>query len=286
MKYLIILIIPIFLFTCTNGTNQEALRKENEALKNENKLLKNNQRKQEASISGYRRTLEEIDFNLKKIELNWSLIYELEPEAENTKGVEDRIKERIIFIDNIIRNTNLKIQLLDKNLNNLRKDANKQSDEILNLDRSLKNSARTLIEKEQEHNIKREALELEIEDLEKVYQEQKAYTEELRQILNRAYYYFGTSKELQNHKIIDKTGGFIGIGRVKILNAQDAGINFNQIEKDKTNHFNIPGRGIKLISNHPKSSFNIQYRNNINTLNILDKKEFWKTGNYLIIQIN
>lgn len=286
MKNLIAFCFLVILLSCSNNAEQEALRKEIASLRNENNQLKNNQRKQETSITAYKRSLEEIDFNLKKIALNWALIHDLEIEGDTEKDVQGRIKNRINFIDNIISNTNLKIQLLDKNLDKLRKDSDSKSDEILQLDRSLKNSARTLIEREQEHNQKRQALELEIEDLEKVYQEQKAYTEELRQMLNRAYYYTGSAKDLKAQKIVDNAGGFIGIGKVKILNAQKDISVFNQIEKDKTTQLSISASQIKLITNHPKNSFKIQPVNGSTKLTIIDKKEFWKAGNYLIIQTN
>ncbi|MEP1033572.1 hypothetical protein [Ekhidna sp.] len=287
MRFSIITLMLAFLpISCGDKAETESLQKEIAALKNENKALKNKQRLQEASISGYRRTLEEIDFNLNKIELSWSLIHELKSESPQDKAAEERIKSRIHFIDNIISNTNLKIQVLDRNLSDLRKDSQNKSDEILTLDRSLKASARTLIQKEQDHNNKRKELEIEIEDLEKIYIEQKAYTEELRKMLNRAYYFTGTSKELKKSGIVNQEGGFIGIGRVKVLNAQNDEVNFQQIEKDQTHLLNLNAAKIKLITTHPKNSFSIQYQNGNGRLTIIDKKEFWKAGNYLIIQLN
>lgn len=287
MKYVTTIFLLIVLsFSCNDRSDTDALEKEITALKIENKSLKNKQRLQEASISGYRRTLEEIDFNLNKIELSWSLIHDLKMESSQNKEVEDRIKSRIHFIDNIIFNTNLKIQVLDKNLNDLRKDSQNKIEEIHYLDKSLKASARILIQKEQEHNEKRKELEIEIEDLEKIYLEQKAYTEELRRMLNRAYYYAGTSKELKKSKIVDQEGGFIGIGRIKVLNAQSEDVKFQQIENDQTNIININSSKIKLITTHQNSSYSIKYHNGQAKLTITDKVEFWKAGNYLIIQLN
>ncbi len=262
----------------------EALNGKIAALRNENETLRNKVSKQESSISAYKLTLEEIDFNLSKIQLNWSLVSDLKGESGLSTPVDERIKSRIFYIDNLIGNSQMKIMSLDKNLNELRKISSNQSAEVMALDRALKSSARTLIEKEEEFNRQKKALNLEFEDLEKVYEEQKAFTQELYKMLNRAFFYSGSSKDLKKNNIITKEGGFIGIGKVKILKANANESIFTLIEKDKSTQIPFTAKKIKFITTHPEGSYKIENDKVGKVITILDQKAFWKVGNYLIIQ--
>ncbi len=282
----ILFILSIAVYTSCNSSKEKerALEAQITSLKKENDALRNKTKKLDASISSYQNTLEEIDFNLNKIELNWALVANIESEGVKKVDVEERIKNRISFINKLISNSQLKISSLDKNLNELRKNSSEKSDEVLALDKALKSAARKLIDKQEEFERQRVALNLELGDLEKVYEEQKAFTQELHKMLNRAFYYAGSAKDLRKKNIVDKTGGFIGIGKVKVMNASITEAVFTPIEKDKTTLITIIGSNIKLITSHPSSSYSITNVNNQKVLTIIDKKTFWKVGNYLIIQ--
>jgi predicted RNase H-like nuclease (RuvC/YqgF family) len=271
---------------CTNKSDKEleSLKAQISALKTENDSFRNKVRKQESTISGYNHTLEEIDFNLNKIQLNWSLVAELKGELGSSVSVDERIKSRIAYIDKLIGNSQLKIMSMDRNLNELRKASSEQSEEVLALDRALKTAARTLIDKEEEFNRQKKALNLEFEDLEKVYEEQKAFTQELYKMLNRAYFYAGSSKDLKKNKIIDKEGGFVGIGKVKVIKASANELLFNQLEKDKTNRISLSGKKVKILTSHDLGSYTLENEGTGKAIVIMDKKAFWKVGNYLIVQ--
>jgi hypothetical protein len=59
---------------------------------------------------------------------------------------------------------------------------------------------------------------------------------------------------------------------------------FTQIEKDKTEMINVEGKSLMLISEHPESSYQIKEDKEGSVLTITNKKDFWKMGNYLVIQ--
>lgn len=281
---LFILSATLFASCDSSKEKEQALEAQITSLKKENDALRNKSKKQEATIGSYKNTLEEIDFNLNKIELNWALVANLETEGGKKIDVEERIKNRISFINKLISNSQLKISSLDKNLNELRKTSSEKSDEVLALDKALKSAARKLIDKEEEFVRQRAALNLELGDLEKVYEEQKAFTNELHKMLNRAYYFTGSAKDLRKNNIVDKTGGFIGIGKVKIMNASSKESIFHLIEKDKTIQLPLKGNKSKLITSHPANSYSITIENGLKVLTIIDRSAFWKVGNYLIIQ--
>jgi hypothetical protein len=108
--------------------------------------------------------------------------------------------------------------------------------------------------------------------------------EDLKEMVNRAFYFNGSSNELLTKGIIEKEGGFIGIGRVKVLNANSPEALFNKVSKETTDSLVFKTKSLKLITDHPAESFTIKEGKDQSVLKIVDKKAFWKQGNYLVIQ--
>ena len=288
MRYLLIVLSTVLFFSCNNKQKEEnaELKQEIITLQQENMLLKSKQRQVKSTIVEYQRYLEEIDENLKQISESNNLISFWRLELSEGTTVEERISQRMAAISVLLKNSRLKIIALDNNLNELRRTSSDQSKEIYNLERRLKNAARELIDQENEFNQLAKSLENEIDNLEAPYEEQLAVTNTLLKIINRAYYCIGTKKELMNKGIVNSEGGFIGIGEVKVLNANSSEDLFQLIEKNNTETISLPSKRIKLITEHPQSTFTITEQGNSKAINILDKKAFWKLGNYLVVQID
>lgn len=286
MRLLVILffLLPLSQTGCDSKDSKSDLLAEVAALKKENESLRNKTRKLDASILSYERTLKEIDFNLSRIELSMTMVGEIRREGKSDKTTTDKIMSRMEVIQRLINNSDIKTRILDNHLNELRKTSSSQSTKILELDRALKQSAKTLLEKQNDFDRQKELIAVDLLEVERMYVEQKAKTDELKRILNRAWFYAGTAKELKRDKIVDTRGGFIGIGKVKILNATSPESFFMQIEKENTYQKVIQSQDIKLVTQHPQSSYKIAKETGYTVLNILDKNAFWKGGNYLIVQ--
>lgn len=266
------------------GRESEELIKQINILKKENQNLRDKEKKLEASVSSYERTLAEVEFNLRKIESNLTMMGELSKEVSRDEPIDERVKNRVEIVQRLINNSALKVHMMDYNLNELRRVSSEQSAEILKLDQSVKSSTRELIEKTKQFESQRQLMELSQGELEELYANQKKQVDELSKILNRAYLYSGTAKELKEDKIIDKEGGFIGIGRVKILNANSPEGMFTRLEKDKTSRRTFRSKKIRLLTKHPENSYSIHSLDVETTLTILNEKAFWQHGNYLVVQ--
>lgn len=269
------------LVACESKTKKEnrALQEKVTALQQENEAYRNQQIKMTANIQDYKKFLAEINNNLKQIDLSSSMVGELNKEVKKDADLKQAIRTRLSRIVELIKNSKLKIMALDARLNELRKSSNAKGDEILKLESELKTAVRNLMDKELTY------LEM-TSQLEDLYEEQVAITTELKNILNRAYFYAGTSKELKENGIIEKEGGFIGLGRVKILNANAPDSLFSKIEKSSTDSLVVKSKSIQIISNHPSDSYQIVKTNFQHVIKISDKKAFWNQGNYLIVQKN
>lgn len=267
---------------CESKTKKEnrALREKVTALQQENEAYKNKQVKMNASIEDYKKFLKEINSNLKEIDLSSSIIGQLNKEVKKDAELKEAIRTRVKNVSELIRNSRLKIIALDGSLNELRKTSSAQGEEILNLDNQLKQATRELMSKE-EAFIELSATQ---EELEELYNEQMKITNDLKSLLNRAYYFVGTSKELKEKGVIEKEGGFIGIGRVKIVNASAPEAIFMKDAKDEMDSLVVTAKKISLVTNHPEHSYTIKEGDEKQTIYITDKKAFWNQGNYLIVE--
>jgi DNA repair exonuclease SbcCD ATPase subunit len=288
MRLLTHMMVFLFLATismrCGTKKENEALKAELEKVKKENEGYKAKTVEMNVSIEGYKKVLAEIDSNLRSIDENATMTSSLKGDLKSGASVADKILNRIRTIHSLMENSKLKIQALDRTLNDLRKKYGAKSEEVLQLNRELKEAAALLIEKEKDFNAMKADMESDMEGLESAYKEQLKIAEELRDILNRAFFYAGTKKELESKGIVESEGGFIGIGRVKVLNANSPEALFNKIAKDMTDSLVFKSKTLKLITEHPGESYKIKETKTQSVLTIVDKNAFWKQSNYLVVQ--
>ncbi|WKK74089.2 hypothetical protein QYS49_20030 [Marivirga salinae] len=287
MKTKITLLPVIVLFiisSCGVKKENEALKAQLEKVKTENEAFKNKSKKLENSIEQYKKTLQEIDKNLQLINSDVKMTANLKKELKTDKDVKTKILNQIKSISLNMQNSKLKIQALDASLNELRKKYGNQSEDVLALNRELKTAAQQLIEQEKEFNLMKSNLESDMEGLEEAYQEQLRIAQDLKEILDRAFYYSGTSKDLKDKGIVEKEGGFIGIGRVKVLKANASESLFDKISKEKTDSLVFDSKSLKMITDHPADSYTLKESPEKMVLVITDKKSFWKNANYLVVQ--
>lgn len=274
MKNLILLIISIFLLgSCEN----KSMKQELEALRKENAELRKMQSRRVATLTDYRKFLEEVENNLSEIDKNKELVASLNTEVKSRRELAENIRAHISNIAALMENSQLKISSMNRSLLDLRKDTIQNSEEILALENEIEMLTQKIIVLDQEI----EELDNELSEIDSLYRMEKAIANELDDILNRAYYYVGTGSELRKAGVIEKEGGFIGLGRVKVLDASAPDSLFTKIRKDE--NFDIPFeiRDAELITQHPEDSYSLTRGN----LSITDPDEFWKGGNYVVIEL-
>lgn len=278
------ILLTLILISCGVKKENEALKAEIEKVKKENDAYKAKTVQLSTTIESYKKILKEIDDNLQAIDANVLMTGTLKNELKSDASVGDKILNRIKNIHSLMENSKLKLQALDRTLNDLRKKFGDKSEEVQQLSAELKVAAQQLIDREKEFAEMRAGFEDNIEGLESAYQTQLKIAEDLKEMVNRAFYYSGTSSELTTKGIIEKEGGFIGIGRVKVLNANSPETMFNKISKESTDSLTFKSKTLKVITDHPAESFTIKESKDQSVLKIVDKKAFWKQGNYLVVQ--
>lgn len=291
MKKLVIIIVSLAaLIACNPKMEKEnvALKAEIDSLKMANERLKEGSGELTVTIDNYKELLDEIDQNLATIDETSAMVRKLDSESgKKDEEAAESIKNHLKNIDVLMENSRLKIIALDRNLNKLRKDAGDQSNEILALEERVNQLASDVLMKDQEMIIIEDELYDEIKDLENKLKAESAKSAELAAILNRAFYIKGTSKQLQDMGIIKKEGGFIGLGKVKMLNATASTALFTQIEKDKIDSIDLSCKKAMLITAHPDDSYKLLNgkKDMIESLAINDSDAFWKKSNYLVLEV-
>ncbi len=284
---LIVLSSLVLLAGCQQKVKDEnvALKAKVDSLQSVNAELRSGSQQLDTSVKSYEESLAEIDEILAEIASDQKEVSALKSELKDDKSTAKSIKDRIANIQEMMQNSRQKILTLDRNLNALRKQSGAKSEEILALDQKLKETSQALVNKEEELMEIRVSLEQQLADMGEALDEQISIAADLKTTLNRVYYYVGESKELQDKEIINKEGGFIGLGKVKMVNANAPTQLFNKASKENLSAIELNNREAKLISSHPEGSYEFVGEDKFERLKIINKDDFWKDSNYLVIEV-
>lgn len=111
----------------------------------------------------------------------------------------------------------------------------------------------------------------------------KALQEKIKQ-LNTAYYIVGTFKELRQKNVVNKEGGFLGIGKNQLLKQDFNNDAFTRIDITETKIIDFGGKEGKVITNHPSGSYSLSRNSGkLSSLSISDPEKFWGASKYLVV---
>lgn len=100
--------------------------------------------------------------------------------------------------------------------------------------------------------------------------------------LNTCYYVIGTKSELKKHNIIES--GFLR--KTKLMKGDFDKAIFTTSDKRTLAALPLNASKVKILTNHPKSSYELIDENGQKVIKITKPDEFWSLTNYLVIQQN
>lgn len=105
--------------------------------------------------------------------------------------------------------------------------------------------------------------------------------------LNTVYYVSGTIKELKNNGVVNKQGGFIGIGRTAKVNPQINNSSYTQADLTTLKGVSLNGKFKKFITTHPDNSYTITSAgdNKTDYVSITNPTAFWGESKYMVVAI-
>lgn len=287
-KLILLLLIVPFLFSCS--------QKKIKQLEDKNDSLVQQASSKDDAIIDFLQAINEIQDNLDSIKEQEMIISEqTEGKTELKKSVQENINDDVNMIYNLMLDSRAQLEAAQKKLG-------KTNYYVKELETMLANMTKQLEQKDeeiaqlvvalQEMNIKIETLTKDVSRLDKEGKmkseaiEMQADVIEGQSIeINTAYYAIGTSKELKDMEIITAEGGFIGIGKSKKLNDDIDDSKFTKIDIRTTTVIELPGKKVKVVTNHPTSSYEITGEGDERILTINDYQNFWKSSKYLVVVV-
>lgn len=189
-------------------------------------------------------------------------------------------RDRIAELQKQLQNTNINAANLKETIETLQQQVNEKQQQIEALTAELAKKDVVILEqagKINSLNSEKEALAQDKSNLQEANDAKARTISKQDKDLNRAWYVFGTKKELKEHNIL-KNGDVLTRSYSK-----------NYLtEVDIRNLKSIPlgSKSAKLLTTHPSGSYTLERdANKLYTLRITDPQTFWSVSKYLVILV-
>jgi seryl-tRNA synthetase len=233
-------------------------------------------------------TFTEVERNLDSVSARQHIIRAKSNKAGDLKADHKaRIDSEIKAINVLMDQTNKKLRTLYSKLK-LSDTRNIQLEKtVVLLNNQLNNKYAELAELNErlrKANAQMEFMEMTVEILEVQNMEQAQVINDKANELHTGYYIVAESSDLQKWELIDKQGGFLGIGQTsKLSNNMDMTM-FTKINILETTSIPVNSKGIKIVTTHPTGSFSLNKTGRmVNSILISDPEKFWSASKYLVI---
>ena len=289
MKRILLFFLSTALLTASCVENSSEYQK----LKSENEELKADKAKSTEELNEMLSTLNDIQTDIESIK-DAEQYLKIEPSngemnankkeqiRNNMKLIAETLKnnrEQLNTLQEKLKKSNIQSSALQKTIDRISKELNEKAQMIAGLQEEL--AKKDIRIKELDDIVAN--LNENVETLSATTAEQTKKINEQDKQLHRAYYCFGTSKELKEQNIL--TGGGL------FSKSKMAKENFNEdyfISIDTREVTSIPlyARKASVRSNHPENSYRFvkDAEGNL-TLEIVNAKSFWSLSKYLVVEV-
>lgn len=274
---LVLSVASLTFSNCGKGTDENA-NPLADSLKSVNGELNGKLGEKELALQEFIASFNEIQENLNAIKEKEKIVTSSSSSGD-VKNKEGQIKEDIQAIYDLMAKNKNRIGSLSKKL----KDSNLKLEGMEKMIENLQNSLNLKDEEIGQLKDKIEGLNIELASLNTNYVASETESAKKTDALNTAYYAIGTKKELIEKKVISKEGGFIGLGKSTKVNSDFNKEYFTKINVEQTTSINLGAKKVKILTTHASSSYKLVGEKPIEKLEITDVKEFWSASKYLVI---
>lgn len=286
MKNLILGLLPV-LFLLASCENKDQTNRISQ-LEQEQAQLMLDASSKDSLINNFLETLSQIEANLAEIKSKEKIIsQETALGNELSKPAREKINEDIRLINNLMADNKKMIASLSSKLSNSRLKVTELEKmiEMTNLQLAERD---TIIE-----GLKNELTSMHfsvaslndtISKINNRNQELATTVVDKTNELNTAYFVVGPRKELIEKKILNKEGGFLGLGRTQKLAGDVNLANFTKIDMRSLKSIPLGVKKATLMSVHPVGSYEIVGNDKkVEEIIIKDPVAFWQKSKMLII---
>lgn len=245
----------------------------------------------DTALYGYIKSFNSIQANLDSIKQAEMLI------SQNTAGNGELQADQK---DQINRDINMIYDMLQKNkktIAELKAKVRKSGGKVTELEKMIDRMSQQIEEKDaqigqltdqlEKMNIQIEIMSGDIENLTAEGESKSQTISEQTTALNTAWYVVGTKRELMDHNIITREGGFAGIGANKKLKQDFSKDYFTTVDITRLRSIPLTKKKASLITTHPSQSYKLYGTSKASdSLVITNPKDFWSVSKYLVIVID
>ncbi len=244
----------------------------------------------DSTIMNYISEFNEIETNISAIEQKQANIAENSKTNELKGSQVARINENINAINVLMKENREKIASLTKKLKNSNIKVADFEKMVVSLNTQLGEKDKQLTELNEKLatlNTTVDKLNTDVASLTAESTARQATIDDQTSKLHTAYYTTGTYKELETKQVVNKEGGFLGIGREKVVKKNFNPSAFNTIDITKTSTIALDSKDAMVLTNHPSDSYTIEHTGKtVSNLQITDPEKFWKASKYLVVVVD
>ena len=232
--------------------------------------------------------LNEIESNLSEISSRYSQVSTLR--QQNPERNRGQITDQLAGIEALLAKNKEKIASLNSKISSLGQENSKLQEFIDQLNKRVEDQEQQINNLMSELAISKntiQELSENVSELTASNQEKDDYIAYQTVEANKAYYIVGTYSELKELGIVNKSGGFIGIGKKQQASENMDVSHFQTIDRTKVTTITVNQRKAQIISKHPEGSYELVMDENdsktVAYLTIKDVNAFWRFTKYLVI---
>lgn len=241
------------------------------------------------------KTLDEIDQNLATIREKEKVI-SIGPDEKNLSK-KDHIVNNIAMINDLLESNRQKIDELNdqitkfgkekKHLVRIAENARKRMEEQENEIASLKEELSQGNYKIEDMNKQLTDIQLANTNLTEEREALKGERAKLDMELHRAYFTYGTAKELKDRNITTKKGTFLGMGKKLDDGFAVNKDYFSELDVREANSIPVYGKKLKFLSFHPADSYQVveEEKEKVSYIQITKPESFWGASKYLVVEV-
>jgi len=290
MNKLNLIIVSIIVILTATSCNQKEKR-QIDLLTKENEALRHDSQSKDSTINQFFLLLNEIEQNLAEVkqkqqviskntiqngELKDDVREQIDQDIQTINELMDKNKKTISYLNKKLKESNLKIAEFERMLAQTVQQIEERDAEIVDL----KEKLTTL-------NFSVETLNAKVDTLTENNIELTHKVTVQTEVINTAWYAFGSKKELLENGIIDKTGGFLGIGKTTKMKADFDNSYFKKIDISQVKTLDLFVKKAKIITTHPSDSYQLITGQNgaVEKIEITNPEKFWSASKYLVIEV-
>lgn len=284
-KYLLIPIAILFTVSACNQAEVDRMTSQNDSLRT---VINAG----DASLNELLTSFNDIEANLDSVAAKQGIITkDMDASGELKRSAADKINAQINDINALMNENRKKISELNQKLKKSGRSSSQLKKSIALLKNRIESKDKELSElNERLTTQSQQIVQLtgSVDSLRIAGDEKTAIIEEQTAQMNTAYYVVGNNKTLSEAKVIDRTGGFIGIGRTSSLSENVDHSNFTKVDVTNIKYIPVHGKRVKLITKHPSESYSLEYDETnedlVKGIAITSEEQFWSVSNYLVVQ--